>query len=168
MANSYNSIHTGAWHDNQLSLNELFDRIYPVGSIYISMNETDPGTLFGGTWERISGRFLLGCGVTGSNANNRADFEQLPTDQQIWFSEASTGQTGGEYYHTLSAQEMPAHSHLLKSTESATNNGQGWSTYAVNYFADNGHYLGTTITGETLGHNNIPPYITVTMWQRIS
>ena len=29
------------------------------------MNETDPAILFGGTWERISGRFLLGCGGDG-------------------------------------------------------------------------------------------------------
>ena len=32
---------------------------YPVGSIYMSVNSTNPGELFGGTWEQIQGRFLL-------------------------------------------------------------------------------------------------------------
>ena len=37
---------------------------YPVGAIYLSVNDTDPATLFGGTWERMSqGRFLIGAGV---------------------------------------------------------------------------------------------------------
>lgn len=43
--------------------NSLIDRIYPVGSIYMSINETDPATLFGGTWERLAnGRCLIGGG----------------------------------------------------------------------------------------------------------
>jgi len=44
------------------------------------MNETDPGTLFGGTWERISGRFLIGCGSTGPGANNTNIFGDLTTE----------------------------------------------------------------------------------------
>lgn len=30
--------------------------VYPVGSIYMSVNSTSPATLFGGTWERIQDR----------------------------------------------------------------------------------------------------------------
>lgn len=43
-----------------------FDDIYPVGSIYISTNSTNPSTLFGGTWVQIEDRFLL---AAGSNYN---------------------------------------------------------------------------------------------------
>ena len=32
---------------------------YPIGAIYMSVSSTDPGTIFGGQWERIKGRFLL-------------------------------------------------------------------------------------------------------------
>ena len=64
---------------------------YPVGSIYMSANATNPGTLFGGTWSQIQGRFLLAA--DGSHA---------------------AGSTGGEATHTLTQAEMPqAFSHFF-------------------------------------------------------
>lgn len=39
------------------------DQVYPVGAIYLSTVGTDPGTLFGGTWEAIHERFLLASGT---------------------------------------------------------------------------------------------------------
>lgn len=48
---------------------------YPVGSIYVSVSSTSPATLFGGTWEKIENRILVGTGSSyslgstgGSNA----------------------------------------------------------------------------------------------------
>ena len=66
----------------------LTDLIYPVGSIYMSVNTTSPSVLFGGVWEQIQGRFLL-----ASDTNN------------------PVGTTGGEATHTLTTAEMPAHNH---------------------------------------------------------
>ena len=66
----------------------LLNKVYPVGAIYMSVNNTDPGTLFGGTWQELTGRFLLGRS-TGHAA----------------------GSTGGEETHTLTSAEMPAHTH---------------------------------------------------------
>lgn len=63
---------------------------YPVGSIYMSVNSTNPGELFGGTWEQIQGRFLLGQG-----------------------SGYSAGTVGGEADHALSDREMPSHRHIV-------------------------------------------------------
>lgn len=73
MPNGYQSTYTGQHNDaydaritNLETFRQTFlNMVYPIGSIYMSMNETDPSTLFGGTWERISGRFLLGCGGNG-------------------------------------------------------------------------------------------------------
>lgn len=61
---------------------------YPVGSIYISVNSTNPNTLFGGTWEQLKDVFLLAAGDT-----------------------YSAGSTGGEATHTLTIEEMPSHTH---------------------------------------------------------
>ena len=61
---------------------------YPVGAIYISTSATSPATLFGGSWTRIEGKFLLGANST-----------------------YTAGSTGGEAAHTLTAAEMPSHTH---------------------------------------------------------
>ena len=39
-----------------------YGSVYPIGSIYMSVNDTSPASLFGGEWERLEGRFLLGAG----------------------------------------------------------------------------------------------------------
>lgn len=69
-------------------VNGLLDRVYPVGSIYMSVSNANPGTLFGGTWQQIQGKFLLGAS-TGHTA----------------------GSTGGAETVTLSVAQLPAHTH---------------------------------------------------------
>lgn len=44
------------------SMNDIVNLIYPVGAIYLSTSEVSPGTLFGGTWERLKDRMLIGAG----------------------------------------------------------------------------------------------------------
>lgn len=70
------------------ALATLANVVYPVGSIYMSVNSTNPENLFGGTWEELQGRFLLGRS-----------------------SSHSAGSTGGEENHTLTPAEMPSHTH---------------------------------------------------------
>lgn len=81
----------------------LFNRIYPVGSIYMSVNSTNPGTIFGGTWEQIQGRYLLGAGTPSQNTNT--SMGSLTQEQLTW--NFTAGETLGELTHTLSANEIP-------------------------------------------------------------
>lgn len=71
---------------------------YPVGSIYMSVNSTSPATIFGGTWERITGKFLLSATDNGSSGASQA-----------------AGNTGGEATHKLTASEsgVSAHKHTV-------------------------------------------------------
>lgn len=70
------------------------DRVYPVGSIYMSTSDDDPSTLFSGTtWERIQDKFLLCSGES-----------------------YSAGTTGGEATHKLTVAEMPSHTHTFTGT----------------------------------------------------
>lgn len=79
---------------------------YPVGSIYLSVTDTDPATLFGGTWERISqGRFLIGSGANA--ANTTAYWGEYPAGKENF----PAGEMGGEVEHTLTVDEIPAHTH---------------------------------------------------------
>ena len=129
----------------------LADLIYPVGSVYMSVNDTDPALLFGGYWERIKDKFLLSCGDT-----------------------YSAGSEGGEAQHTLTVGEMPRHTHgmLYQSTDGISESVGRFNSTAFEYNRDAREAMtGTsyiTYTGENMPHNNMPPYLAVYMWQRIS
>jgi microcystin-dependent protein len=98
------------------TLKTMVDAIYPVGSIYMSANNTDPALLFGGTWEQISGKFLLS-----------AD------------SSHAAGSTGGAASHKLTTAELPAHAHSLNNhthtvpahTHSASTASSGAHTHSI-------------------------------------
>lgn len=71
--------------------------LYPVGSIYMSVDSTNPSELFGGVWEQISGRFLYCTNTSKTTGGDTA--------------------TGS---HTLTLNEIPSHYH---SFEVYINNG---------------------------------------------
>lgn len=112
---------------------------YPVGSYYISANDISPASLFGGTWERIENRFLWGAP-----------------------SNSTLGATGGEAEHTLTVDEMPAHTHTTGRTKSG---GSGSNIY-VPATTGTESPVTTSSTGGGKAHNNMPPYVTVAIWRR--
>jgi microcystin-dependent protein len=116
----------------------ILDAVYPVGSIYIAYNHTNPATLFGGTWARIENAFLWGVDSSGT-----------------------IGQTGGSKTHTLTVNELPKHSHGGTYTNAGTSRTHAW-------LASNGSAMGydTVEAGGGQPHNNMPPYIQVSIWRR--
>ena len=136
--------------------------MYPVGSIYMSVNSTNPSILFGGTWERLQDRFLLAAG-----------------------SSYSAGTTGGEATHTLQISEIPSHGHTLLQaggsgaqitpnagsgagsvTIKAYDAGSGWIPSGSQYIGTNSWPAQTQSVGGGGAHNNMPPYLSVYMWKR--
>ena len=181
------------WGEDNFDVNVTFDAaklstnvlslIYPVGSIYMSINDVSPEILFGGTWEQIKGRFLLGAGSNGSDID------------------VALGQTGGEAKHTLTVAELPSHNHGATSTysgasfyvrhgssvntdtvargtnttvtegisETTWSNGFATETYSHKLDrVDINGTVSTTVnaTGSGTAHNNMPPYLAVNMWKR--
>ena len=135
---------------------------YPVGSIYISVTNTNPGEIFGGTWVAYgTGRTLVGVDETQTEFN-------------------TVEKTGGEKTHTLTIAEMPSHGrHLygvgqwfgygnysayLDQSKLVANGstGRGWDKANGNEIYPTGQNL-----GGGAAHNNLQPYITVYMWKRI-
>lgn len=125
--------------------------VYPVGSIYMSVNSVSPATLFGGTWERIKDTFLLSAGDT-----------------------YSAGDTGGEAEHTLTVDEMPSHGHDVNTTHAGTGcgfyrtNASGGSSWAMLTGGRSGSmgYPYAANTGGGQAHNNMPPFLAVYVWKR--
>lgn len=125
--------------EKDLSSSTTLDKVYPVGSIYMSVSATSPATLFGGTWEQLKDTFLLACGDTYEN-----------------------GATGGEAEHTLTVDEMPSHNHsyTIRGNSAPTGTGNKWSYW------ENSASATTGSTGGDQAHNNMPPYLAVYMWKR--
>ncbi len=130
------------------------DNVYPIGSIYLNITDVNPGTLFGGSWEQIKGRFLLGCGDNGDGY----DYEALST--------------GGEALHQLTIDEMPTHNHnKWKRTASQVDFASGFdvihfsgSMYEERYQI----HCETADTGGNIPHNNMPPYLAIYIWKRVA
>ena len=152
--------------NTKVNSSDLINLVYPIGSIYMSANNVSPATFLGGTWEQIKDRFLLSAG-----------------------SSYAAGSTGGEASHTLSINEIPNHTHRIRHNRednggyvpansyanavqsgSETNgaNGNGLFTDRIrDTDVWNGGGFNEPIGGNA-AHNNMPPYLTVYMWKRIS
>lgn len=140
----------------------LLDLIYPVGSLYISVNETSPAELFGGKWERFGqGRTLVGVDTAQTEFN-------------------APGKTGGEKSHKLTPNEMPSHGNHLYTDPNqrygAGNFDRGFlSTNKMELYGEtprgwnvvgNEVYPSGRVLGGDVAHNNLQPYITCFMWVR--
>lgn len=128
-----------------LGSNYILDNVYPVGSIYLSVNSTNPKNLFGGTWEQIQGKFLLGMD-----------------------SSYPAGSTGGEATHKLTQGEMPKHNHIIYAPN-AGGPDKGAALGFPEVGSSNTWWAAacmTEQTGDNEAHNNMPPYLSVYIWKR--
>lgn len=137
----------------QTQVTNYWKNIYPIGSVYISVNSSfNPNTTFGGTWTRIKDRFLLADGDNYTNGN-----------------------TGGESTHSLTINELPPHKHYVVNSEA----GKEWylgkpggvaqdSSQGVSFSGGVGRNttFETTEVGGGYSHNNMPPYLVVRVWKR--
>lgn len=157
----------GPWV-KQVSTLDILNLVYPVGAVYVSSVSTSPATLFGGTWVSLQDKFLVGAGGL-----------------------YAAGSTGGAATHTLTANEMPSHTHI----QDAHNHSQNAHTHLIDHDYDGaggsnrytvhnpGYAAGgvptsaTTATnnaatatnqytGGGAAHNNLPPYEAFYMWKR--
>lgn len=137
--------------------NAIVEAVYPVGSIYMSVNDISPAMQFGGTWESINDVFLM-CG--GSIYGH--------------------GTTGGSKTHThttgdctLTINQIPSHRHAMATySKNATEYQSGYSY--VNNGANNTAFCVSVGGGQAHNHgdtgssSNLPPYLTVYTWKRIA
>ena len=170
---------TDAIENSKLAKTEILNMIYPVGSIYMSVNNVSPQSFLGGTWAV----FAQGQTLVGVN----------PSDSDF----SSSNSSGGAKTVTLSISQIPRHGHRIGIWNSnnsnytaavvsedgtytaaagagARNTACSWQsasfkTAGASFFDGSGDIAGNAhFVGGGGSHNNMPPYITVYMWRRTS
>lgn len=150
---------------NESSKMGILDMVYPVGSIYMSVNNASPATFLGGTWEKIEDKFLLSSGT------------------------ALAGSTGGSATHTHSyGVAAPVYYGAVVGADAealGTVNYNADNTWSTKYRTTYRGYSGTKTTNNNLStstkqttpsenisvsntsySSSLPPYLAVNMWQR--
>lgn len=147
----------------ELMKGRIWKECYPVGSIYMSVNSTNPSTLFGGSWERIQDRFLLasgnsyGAGSTGGSADSvvvshthaqAAHSHGFANGHKVWTTASGSAEPGNQI-----SGEKKYYAATLK-------NDYAWRTRTAS------ETPGIESTGESGAGKNMPPYLAVYVWKR--
>lgn len=145
----------------------FLNKIFPIGAVYITYGNNNPGNFLGGTWERFGqGRTLVGEG-TGNDGSTSMSFD--------------TYTVGGEYRHKLTIDELPSHAHKPHEWDIITAQGGNTGFYNMTYLGDNNrtgvfnpfiHDYDKNRYGSYVGNNephyNVPPYVVTYFWRRIA
>lgn len=141
----------------------IADVIYPVGSLFFSKDNNNPGSRMAGTsWARVAeGQFIAGAG-TGTDINGASHTVA-----------GGDSDTTGEYKHTLTVNEMPTHTHetvVDNKDYRGIPNSENKAGHRVGK-KENADYA-LSITSSTAGggqsHNNLPPAFGMYVWERIA
>lgn len=148
-----------AW---ELIKKNLFNSLHPIGEVITNgLSSFDPNIEYPGTkWERIKGRVIVGVDENDSDFN-------------------TVNKTSGAKTHTLTIEQMPSHNHKASSTKSILHDTSisdtnfGWHASYNDGFKSLSNIDTSTLiqigtNGGSQAHNNLQPYITKYVWQRIA
>lgn len=128
-------------------ISTLFLLMHPVGSLYPSDNSTSPAELYGGTWERIEGRFIIGASDT-----------------------YPAGSTGGSATHTQTVGEMANHGHILDLSNAGIDSDE--YKYTVSYSFNKKITVAASRALQTNGGGQpmdiLNPYYSAYIWRRVA
>lgn len=165
----------------------LINRVYPVGCVYMSFQSTDPSTLFEGTsWLKLENRFLLGSGSKSVNSTGGEETHTLTIDEM-----PTHNHTQNKHYHTMpdfegeplrfltaTLNSDPVKVGSVGRSLSKLPSGDAFIVYTggsndspARIIRQNGTSKKAPVInsiGESKAHENMPPYIVVHMWRRVS
>lgn len=153
----------------------FLEYLYPIGSIFMSVNDTSPAVLFGGTWEKIEGRFLAGAGTSRGT--------KFCTDgiERSWSFSTVNGETAGCPFDHIDTEisidpinNIKKHHHTIKSTHATLASGTAYDGFIIDNSGTSNSFteeIGSdtvqpTLHGGTSYVNMLPPFLTVNIWKR--
>ena len=141
------------------------DLYYPVGSIYQTSNANfDPNVTFGGTWELITNKFLIGAGDEYENGAEGGSTEHTHKYGVMYHTyyytvQMESGQGGVLTMENGSETTLGTETTVITTDTVATNNANAASSKNVTAYAKSS-------IGYTGKESTIPPYKAVFMWER--
>lgn len=163
-----NSINFSSSENNILSFEAILNKVYPVGAIYISTNDVNPGTLFTGTWEKIENRFLVASGSSYANGSTGGAATHTHTSAAhthgygSLYAAAHFAGTSGFLYRTKTGV-----SYTPNEKKADTGAGSTYTTKRTEGIQVYGT-TGSTTPGNTGSASSLPPYLAVSVWKRVS
>ena len=144
-----------AWTNEEKALArtllDITNAVYPVGSIYMSVNNVSPATLFGGSWEQLKDRFLLGAGDQFEGGATGGSADAVVVEHTHSFEGVGGDWDGINNWG------------LFRSGSTSYNNP---SINHGSYDTSSG-YVAIKEAGEDGTGKNMPPYLAVYMWKRV-
>lgn len=143
---------SGGFYENGVKIGGgiTLDDVYPVGSIYLTVGNESPASLFGGSWTKMTGGYLYGC---VSSINN-------------------SSYTGtGTQSHAITINQMPSHTHTagkydsLGISHASIASGNNWTGLVASGSSATTH-ITTNSRGSGEGHSHNVAYIGVWVWKR--
>ena len=141
---------------------DLFDMVYPVGSIYMSANNVSPATFLGGTWQQIQGQFLLAASGThpaGSTGGAESHTHEYRVGSYMNYGCVVGNGANGVQVYDYSSGNYAALQNSASQDSTAGNTALVGSQKTLNAYRKSS-------TGHVSSESNMPPYISVYVWQR--
>lgn len=170
--------------------------VFPVGYIWISVNNVNPSEFLGGTWEQLKDVFLLAAGdkhsggstggdeevtlttsnlpshthgtVSASTGNGSTESTNLGTEYVYFYQPSSGNNWSGNCNSGTNPNDKNAYVGFLDITD------KGGSYVRLNsdeywaYVSLGSHSHSIKPTGGGIAHSNMPPYLTVYMFVRVA
>ena len=153
------------------------EKTYPIGAIFLSINDTNPSEHFGGVWERIKDKFLLASGDVYANGTTGGSADAVVVKHN--HTQNSHNHTQNAHNHALTGSKsvgLQEGSRLRvgygstsdsKNTNNATATNKATTATNNSATATNNPQTATNQnTGGGQAHNNMPPYLAVNIWKR--
>lgn len=139
----------------------LLEVVYPVGSIYMSILDTSPATLIGGSWSKLTNAFLATSGTIMGEAGTTSGSNFIQTENLPSHKHSIT--TNGAHVHSMKyAVQLPTSGSVWTPKTQASESTDGSTTGYMASAGSHTHTIGSTGDGERY----VPSHYTVNAWRR--